>query len=140
MEESTKTEMKWKICPAKMYPKKAVIGWVIIIGLGLAIASTNIILGLCLTAVLIATQATFLFPSTFSITDDGVIAIYPIRRKHYSWSQVRRVKFFKDVCYLFSRKKPSNLDGWSGMALFYEENREDVIQAIRDHLREGVAT
>ena len=138
MEETAQNALQWKICPAKMYPKKAIFGWSLILFVGFLISTTSLVLGICLTAILIATQATFLFYSTFTIDDDGVIAKYPFRKKHYAWDQVKRVAFFKDVCYLFSRKKPSNLDGWSGIAVIYGDRRGDVIARIKSHLREGV--
>ena len=139
MEEVSPVEMQWKICPAKMYPKKAFFGWTLILFVGLMISSTSILLGVCLTGVLIATQATFLFNSTFTISSKGLVAKYPFRKKQYNWEQVRRVAFFKDVCYLFSRKKPSNMDGWSGIAVIYGDNREDVVSVIKSHLGEDVA-
>jgi hypothetical protein len=106
---------------------------------GFLISTTSIVLGICLTAILIATQATFLFYSTFTIDDEGVFAKYPFRKKHYSWNQVKRVNYFKDVCYVFSRRKPSSLDGWSGIAVIYGDRREDVIARIKSHVQEGVA-
>jgi len=140
MEERAPIEMQWKSCPAKMYPKKAFLGWFIIALVGFFISTTSIVLGIGLTAILIATQATFLFTSSFAITCEGVVANYPIRKKQYAWEQVRRVKFFKDACLLFSRKKASKLDGWSGITLFYGENRDAVVSAIKSHLLEGTAT
>lgn len=137
MEESAPIEMQWKSCPAKMYPKKAFLGWFIIIIVGFFISTTSVIMGIGLTAILIATQATFLFTSSFVITGEGVVAKYPIRKKQYTWEQIRRVKFFKDACFLFSRKKPSNMDGWSGMTLFYGDKRDAVVEAIKSHLLEG---
>ena len=140
MEETAPIEMQWKICPAKMYPKKAVLGWFLILVFGFFISSTSIILGIGLTGVLIATQATFLFTSSFAINNDGLVAKYPIRKKQYAWEQVRRVKFFKDTCYLFRRKKPSNMDGWFGISVFYGDRRDEVVSAIKSHLRKDVTT
>ena len=140
MDEAAKVEMRWTVCPAGMYPKKAAFGWLIILVVGLLISSTSIMLGICLTALLIGTQATFLFPTTFTIGEEGLNAKYPIRKKYYTWEKVRRAKFLKDVCYLFTRKKPSNLDGWSGIAVFYGDKRDEIITAIKSHLREDVTT
>ena len=140
MEEAEPVVIRWKICPAKIFPKKAFFGWLVIIIVGFMISTTSLVLGLCLTAVLIATQATFLFSSTFSITEDGIVARYPLRKKEYTWKQIKRIKFFHDACYLFRRRKPSNLDGWSGIPVFYGENREAVIAAIQSHMSGDVVT
>ena len=139
MEKSPKLEMRWKVCPASMHPKKAVFGWAIILFFGFFIASNSIILGVALTTLLVATQATFLFPTTFTIDEEGLRAKYPIRRKFYSWSSIRRVQFFKEACYLFTRKKPSKLDSWSGIPVFYGVEKEEVVAAIKAHLDEDIA-
>lgn len=140
MEEVAPVETKWKICPAMVYPKKAFFGWLLIVIVAFLISSTSLILGICLSAVLIATQANFLFSSTFTINEQGIEAKYPISRKKYTWEQVRRVKFFKDSCYLFTRKKPSNLDGWSGMSVLYLDQRDNIVPVIKSHLLEGTMT
>jgi hypothetical protein len=44
----------------------------------------------------------------------------------------------KDVCYMFSRKKPSNLDGWTGIAVLYGDNRDIVIEKIKSYLNKDV--
>ena len=139
-EQKQHEELRWRVSLAKMYPKKAVLGWTVILIVGILISSTSILLGVGLTIVLIATQATFLFPSTFVISHRGILAKYPIRKKFYSWDHIRRASFFKDACYLFRRKKPSNLDGWTGLAVFYGDKRDEIVVAIKSHLREDVAT
>ena len=140
MESDASHELKWRSCPAKAYPKKALFGWCAILFCAFLIVTTNIILGICLTAVLIATQANFFFSSTFTVSEDGIIAKYPLRTKRFSWEQVKRAQFFKDACFMFTRKKPSALDGWSGMAIYYFDNRDDVVPTLKEHLVEGVAS
>ncbi|MBC8202947.1 MAG: hypothetical protein H8E91_03875 [Planctomycetes bacterium] len=141
MEDITTTkEIKWSVRPAKMHPKKAVFALLVDLGFGALIASNSLILGICMTAVLIGTQATFLFTSKFTISEAGVKAKYPARTKYYTWEQIRRAKFFKEACYLFTRKKPSNLDGWSGIAVFYGEDRDKIVAAIKSRLSSEVAS
>ena len=133
-------EISWSVRPASLHPKKAAFALFVDFGFGALIASNNILLGICMTAVLIGTQATFLLTSKFTLTDTGIKAKYPFRTKHYTWEQIRRAKFFKEACYLFTRKKPSNLDGWSGIAVFYGEDREGIESAIKARLGSEVAT
>lgn len=137
-EKITNSEMEWSACPAKMHPKRAVFAWLIIVFFGAVIVTTNLILGICMAGVLIATQATFLFSTRFTISEDGLRAKYPIRTKFYAWKQIRRSKFFKEACFMFTRKKPSNLDSWTGMTVFYGENRDEIIAAIKSHLQPEV--
>ncbi|MBT4583689.1 MAG: PH domain-containing protein [Phycisphaerae bacterium] len=141
MEDKTPTEeITWSVRPSKEHPKKAVFAWAIIVFFGAFITTTNLILGLCMIGVLVGTQATFLFTSRFMISEDGLKAKYPLRTKYYGWEQVKRAKFFNEACFLFSRKKPSNLDGWSGIAVMYGDNKDEIIKAIKSHLPKGTAT
>jgi hypothetical protein len=98
------------------------------------------VLGICLTAILIATQAVFFFTTTYTIDKKGLVAKFPIRKKQYTWEQIRRVKYFKEACFLFTRKKPSNMDGWTGITVMYGDKRDEVIRVIKSHLLEGTAT
>jgi len=141
MEEKTvQDEFKWSACPAKKHPRKAAFALLVDLGFGALIASNSLILGICMAGVLIATQATFLFTSRFSIDEEGICAKYPIRKKVYTWKQIRRAKFFNEACYLFTRKKPSNLDGWSGLTIFYGEDRDEIIRVVKSHLEPDIAT
>jgi len=141
MKEITPTEkIIWRVCPAKLHRKKAAFAILADLGFGALVATNSLILGICMTGVLIATQATFLFSSKFTISKEGIKARYPVRTKYYNWDQIRRAKFFNEACYLFTRKKPSNLDGWSGLAVFYAENRDETIDAIKSRLKPDVAT
>ncbi|MDP7009237.1 MAG: hypothetical protein QGI78_06675 [Phycisphaerales bacterium] len=135
-----KEDVNWSVCPAKLRPKRAMLAWFVIVMVGLAIMGTSIGLGVCMAGVLIATQATFLFTTHYAITEDGLRAKYPLKTKFYTWKQIQRVKFFKEACFLFTRKKPSNLDGWSGMTVMYGDDRDRIVNAINAHLEGGVAT
>ena len=139
MEAKEPVEMQWKVCPAKLHPKKAIWASILIVAVGIAIASSGILLGIALVGVLIATQAIFFFTTAYTIDEKGLVAKFPLRKKQYSWEQVRRVKFFKEACFLFTRKKPSNMDGWTGISVMYGDKREEVIAAIKSHLHEGTA-
>ena len=139
MEETQPIDLQWKVCPAKLHPKKAIWAGLLILVVGFAITTSGVVLGLGLSVVLIATQAVFFFTTTYTITDAGVCAKFPIRKKQYTWEQIRRVAFFKEACFVFSRKKPSNLDAWTGITIMYGEKRDEVVAAIKSHLREDVA-
>ena len=141
MEEKTvQDEFKWSVCPAKKHPRRVAFVRLVDLGFGALIASNSLILGICMAGVLIATQATFLFTSRFSIDEEGIRAKYPFRKKVYTWKQIHRVKFFNEACYLFTRKKPSNLDGWSGLTVFYGEDRDEIIRVVKSHLEPDIAT
>ena len=140
MEDVAQPEVQWRVRPATHHPIKALCTWLVILVIGTMIVTTDPIVGSVLLLLFIGSLSTFLFPSTFTIDEVGVLANHPIRKKHYTWEQVRRVKFFNDACYLFTRKKASNLDGWSGIAIFYGDSKNKIVESIKSHLREDVAT
>ena len=139
MEAKEKTSIEWRVWPASLRPKQAISTWILIVVLGYVILDTDPITGVLLLGLFIASLSTFLFPSKFKIDDEGMTAKYPIRKKYFKWSQVRRAKFFDDACYLFTRKKPSNLDGWSGIAVFYGDQKDEIVASLKDHLQDGIA-
>ncbi len=135
-----KNTIEWRVWPASMQPRRCIFAWAIIAISGALIMSTDLIIGILLTVLFIGSLSTFLFPSRFRIDQEGLTAMYPIRKKYYKWSQVRRAKFFNDACYLFTRKKPSNLDGWSGIAVYYGNRKDEIAALLKAHLQEGVVS
>lgn len=138
MDDQPTPTLTWSVCPASLHPKKAVFAWGLIVVVGVLLLFTDLIFGIGAIVILIATQATFLFSTKFSINVDGLKAKYPIQRKHYQWSQVRRVLFGKEGCCFFTRKKSSRLDGFSGLPVFYGNQRNEIEQAIKIYLSDEV--
>ena len=87
MEDTIKDELTWKVCPAAIHPWKGVCAWLVIIGTAAVIVDTNLIVGICSFAFLLITLATFIFPSTFTIDEEGIRAKYPLHKKKYSRGQ-----------------------------------------------------
>ena len=138
MEPTDSSTFEWQCNPSRLYPVKRVIAWVCIVGFGASIIATDLIMGVLLTAVLLGSLSSSLFTSRFSINAQGVFARYPLRSKFYAWDQIRRVKTFQHVGYLFKRKKPSNLDGWIGLSLYFGAQREEIMEAMNTHLTKDV--
>jgi len=101
--------------------------------------STSIPMGVSALLVLLATQASFLFTTEFSIDAAGITAKYPIHRKHYEWSQVKRIMFGREGCCFFTRKKASTLDGFSGLPVFYGDQRDDIEAVINAYTSSEMA-
>lgn len=139
MESSDVATYSWTCNPSDIHPVKRVFAWGCVVLFGGSIIMSNVLLGVALTIVLIASIATFLFPSRFTIDDSGVTASYPLRKKFYEWSQIRRLKMFQHSAYMFKRKKPSNLDGWTGLTLFFNSDRDEIVKRLNHFLSEEVA-
>ncbi len=139
METSEPSTYSWTCNPSDSHPVRRVFAWGCVILFGGSIVLSNALLGFMLTLILIASIATFLFTSTFTIDQSGITAKYPLRKKFYAWSQIRRLKVFQHSAYIFKRKKPSSFDGWSGLALFFSTNRDEIVKHLDYYLSEDVA-
>ena len=138
MESSDAITYSWTCNPSDIHPVRRVFAWSCVVLFGGSIIMSNALLGVALTAVLIASIATFLFPSKFTLDPSGVTAKYPLRKKFYEWSQIRRLKVFQHSAYMFKRRKPSNLDGWTGLTLFFNANRDEIVTHLDHYLSEDV--
>ena len=139
MESSDLTTYSWTCNPSDIHPVRRFFAWGCVGLFGGSIIMSNTIIGVALTAILIASIATFLFPSRFTIDQSGITASYPLRKKFYEWSQIRRLKLFQHSAYMFKRKKPSNLDGWTGLTLFFNSDRDEIVRHLNRFLSEDVA-
>jgi len=138
MEEVHQNEMKWRVCPAQLQPWKGACAWFVIVAVGVTIIDTNLYVGISSLVFMLIALAPFIFPSNFIIDAEGIHAKYPLTSKYYTWDQVRRAIFFKDSCALFTRKKPSSTG--PGMRIFFNKQADNIVIAIKSHLREDVAT
>jgi hypothetical protein len=139
MDESTNTEMQWKVCPAQLQPWKGACAWISILGTVIIIFEVNPIAGIGSLAFLLGTLGTFIFPTAFTLDSKGIHAKYTISAKYYTWEQVRRAMFFKDSCILSTRKKQT-LIGGSGMRVYFGNQATQISQTIKSHLNEGITT
>ena len=139
MEDTIKDELTWKVCPAAIHPWKGVSAWLVIIGTAAVIVDTNLIVGICSFAFLLITLATFIFPSTFTIDEEGIRAKYPLHKKHYSWGQIKKARFLENSCALFHTRRRSWITG-SGMHVFFGTQSFEIAPAIKSHLAEDVLT
>lgn len=138
MEENCTDELTWKVCPATLHPWKGVGVWLLLVGTAIVVLDTNLIVGVCSIAFLLVTLATFMFPSTYTIDDDGIRANYPLHRKEYSWGQIKQARFLNDSCTLFDTSKRSWMSG-SGMHVYFGRQTKEIAPEIKSHLSEGIA-
>jgi hypothetical protein len=131
--------LTWKVCPATLHPWKGVCAWLTIIGTAIVIVDTNLIIGICSFVFLLITLAPFIFPSTFTINAEGILANYPLHKKYYSWRQIKKARFLQDSCALFHTRNRSWITG-SGMHVLFGTQSREITPAIKTHLAEDVIT
>jgi hypothetical protein len=128
----------WRAHPARERPAAAACGLGIIaavaaaawwsFGAGWAIGSL---------VVLVLALNRFFFPSRFSIDAQGIAARYLLRSQRVRWAHVRRFAHDERGGYLSTRGRPSRLDAYSGVHVLFGAHRDEVIQAVRRHMKDA---
>lgn len=90
--------------------------------------------GVLAAVLLTASLGDFLFPLTFSLDEAGIRARGLIHRRQMSWKQVRRVVRDDLGVKLSPLPRPSRLDAFRGIYLWFEGNADDVKAAIDHHI------
>jgi len=84
-------------------------------------------------ALLVASVSDFLFPVRYSVAAEGVEARGPIHRRRMAWQQVRRVVKDDLGVKLSPLPRPSRLEGYRGIYLWFGGNADAVMAAIAHH-------
>jgi hypothetical protein len=90
--------------------------------------------GVLAAILLTASVGDYLFPLTFALSESGVEARGLIHRRRMSWNQVRRVVRDDLGVKLSPLPRPSRLDAFRGIYLWFDGNADDVMAAIDHHV------
>jgi hypothetical protein len=134
-------KLNWRAHPAKERTRAAVVAIVVILSVTVAvyISLQSMVWSLIALTAMVVSLNHFLFPSRFTIDNEGITARYFFRSQRYSWESIRRFFHDQNGGYLSTRSKPSRLDAYRGMHIQFGEHKEAVVRKIREHLREGEA-
>ena len=99
----------------------------------------SILLGLLAAALLIASVSDYLFPLTFTLTDEAAEARGPLHRRRLPWAQVRRVSRDNLGLKLSPLPQPSRLDAFRGIYLRFADNADDVRAFVAHHTKAEAA-
>jgi hypothetical protein len=127
--------LTWSVHLARRRPRQAAAAVALIVFASLAagIGFRSALLGVLACALLTASIGDFLFPLTFSLTDDGVEVRGLLHRRRMAWSQVRRMMRDELGVKLSPLAKRSRLDAYRGIYLWFEGNADDVMTFIAHH-------
>ena len=126
----------WTVHPARMNPRRALLGLLVILISAFAIAtwieppSWRLPIGLAVAGVLFLSVNRFFLPSTFKIDDDGITASYPLRSMRLQWKDLRRFLVGEHGGLLSRRARSSSMDVFTGMQLFFDEQRDARVELI----------
>ncbi len=65
----------------------------------------------------------FFFPTRYELTEDGITARFPLKTRHYQWTELRRFVYDQTGGFLSPRAKQSFLDEYRGISLLFGSGR-----------------
>jgi len=99
----------------------------------------SLLLGFLAGALLIASVSDYLFPLTFTLTDEAAEARGPLHRRRLAWARVRRVSRDDLGVKLSPLPHPSRLDAFRGIYLWFADNADDVMAFVAHHVKAEAA-
>ncbi|HUU55468.1 MAG TPA: hypothetical protein VMY87_11170 [Armatimonadota bacterium] len=137
----TESRLEWTTHLARRRPIQAAAAVAVIAAASLAagFGFQSVLLGLLAAALLIASVSDYLFPLTFTLTNEAAEARGPLHRRRLVWSRVRRVARDDLGVKLSPLLQPSRLDAFRGIYLWFEDNADDVMAFIAHHVQAEAA-
>ncbi len=128
--------LAWTVHLARRRPRQAAAVAAFVIGASViaAYAFQSPFWGVLAALLLTASIGEYAFPLRFTLGRDGVEARGLIHRRRMSWRQVRRVLRDDLGVKLSPLPRPSRLDAFRGIYLWFDGNAEEVMAAITHHV------
>jgi hypothetical protein len=99
----------------------------------------NVLLGLLAGILLVAAVSDYLFPIRYTLGLDGIEARGLWHRRRMTWKQVRRVGQDDLGVKLSPLPRPSRLEAYRGIYLWFADNADDVMASIAHHTQAEAA-
>lgn len=93
----------------------------------------SLLLGVLAGLLLLGSIADYLLPIRYSLDGEGATARALWHQRHLSWSEVRRVIRDDLGVKLSPLARPSRLDSYRGIYLWFSDNEADVMATIAHH-------
>ena len=127
--------MQWTVHLARRHPAKTIIALVIVAaaavcaGIGFGGWWAGVLAGV----LLVAAISDFLFPVRYVMNEEGVQARGLVMRRRMGWPQVRRVARDGLGVKLSPLARPSRLEAYRGIYLWFSDNADEVMEFIARH-------
>ena len=133
--------LEWTVHLARRRPRQAAVV-VAVIAAGAVAAGfgfQSVFLGLLAASLLVAAVSDYLFPIRYTLGPDGIEGRGLWHRRRMSWERVRRVLRDDLGVKLSPLPRPSRLEAYRGIYLWFADNAADVMAAISHHMNAEAA-
>ncbi len=127
--------LQWTIHLARRQPARALAALVIVAAgaWAAAVAFRGLWAGILAAALLVAAIGDFLFPVSYILDAEGARARGLVMRRQMAWGRVRRVVRDGLGVKLSPLPRPSRLEAYRGIYLWFENNADEVMEFIAAH-------
>jgi len=132
---TTEEPLQWTIHLARRRPARTAValGFILAAAVCAGWAFRSPVLGLLAAFLLTAAIADYLFPVRYRLGEDGLEARGFLLRRRMTWSQVRRVTRDHLGVKLSPLPRPSRLEAYRGIYLWFAGNEDRVMATIAHH-------
>jgi hypothetical protein len=123
----------WTAHPARRRPRDvALVAAVVLLTAGGVIGTfQSLYLGFLAVVILLASVAPFLFPTHYTLSDDGIEQRRAFRSRSRSWDELRRLTIGRDAALVSPFARPNWLDRYRGFVLLFDgADRDDVVDIL----------
>ncbi|OGC78757.1 MAG: hypothetical protein A2145_03475 [candidate division Zixibacteria bacterium RBG_16_40_9] len=133
----SEVSVKWVVHPLKKNKKKTFLLVLILIVVWGSVYWYTLSLGYLLLAIfiLVASLSAYFFPTVYELTKEKVTVKYVATRKEKTWDFFRSFYADKNGVFLSPFPKPSRLENFRGLYLRYNDNKEEVLNFVREHIK-----
>lgn len=133
------TALTWTAWPARERPLAAavIMASLVILGLLVARATGDRVLGVAAPAFVLFSLSSFLFPTAYRLTDETLeVRSLGVARQR-PWSEMRRMSVDRTGVFLSPFERRSWLEAYRGVRLLFGGNRDQVVAFVEARLAKG---
>lgn len=123
------SELTWTAWPARERPMAALvlIAAAVVLGMLVGRGTSDRVLGIAAPAFVLASLSSFLFPTTYRLTDESVeVRSLGVSRTR-PWSEMRRMTVDRTGVFLSPFEQKNWLEAYRGLRLLFGGNRDQVV-------------
>jgi hypothetical protein len=127
--------LKWTVHLARRRPRQAAIAILVVAAASVAAAYgfQSALLGVLCSLLLVASVSDYLFPVRYTLGAEVIEARGLLHRRRMTWRQVRRVVPNHLGVKLSPLRRPSRLEAYRGIYLWFASNQSEVMATIAHH-------